>query len=142
MHKNYPELSSNHEIIRSPNRAGHRCIYTIFGQWKKEASTFDEFSNFVLQQEKDTCLEILENDDTGCVGELQGGSDAYSIYRVSFPINDGDGDDDDNSTTEDNNAAVKLLNLFNKHTGRSSKSAALTIEKIKQYMLSMCARRS
>jgi len=131
MHKTYPELSSNHEIIRSLTEMG----IDVFTPSSELASTFDEFSNFVLHQEKDTCLEILENDDSGCVGELQGGSDAYSIYRVSFPTND------DDSNIEDNNAAVKLLNLFNKYTGRSSKSA-LTLEKIKHYMLSMCARRS
>ena len=140
MHKTYPELSSNHDIIRSLTELGID-VFTPSSTIEEElASVFDEFSNFVLHQEKDTCIEILENDDSGCVGELQGGSDAYSIYRVSFPINDDDGDD---STTEDNNnAAVKLLNLFNKHTGRSSKSSALTIEKIKEYMLGMCSRRS
>jgi len=138
MHKNYPELSSNHEVIRSLTEEMGIDVFTPSSTMEEElASTFDEFSNFVLQQEKDTCLEILENDDTGCVGELQGGSDAYSIYRVSFPIND-----DDSNIEDNNNAAVQLLYLFNRHTGRSSKSAALTIDKIKQYMLSMCARRS
>ena len=142
MHKTYPELRSNHEIIRSLTEMGID-VFTPSSTLEEElASTFNEFSNFVLHQEKDTCIEILENDDSGCVGELQGGSDAYSIYRVSFPINDDDGDGDGDSNIEyNNNAAVKLLNLFNKHTGSSRKSA-LTLEKIKRYMLIMCARRS
>ena len=137
MHKTYPELSSDHEITRSLTEMGID-VFTPSSTMEEElALTFDEFSNFVLHQEKDTCIEILENDDSGCVGELQGGSEAYSIYRVSFPIND-----DDSNIEDNNNAAIKLLNLFNKYTGRSSKSAALTMDKIKHYMLGMCARRS
>ena len=53
------------------------------------AASFGEFSNFVLCEERDTCLEILEADlrrgSVSSVGELQGGSDDHPIYRVSFP---------------------------------------------------------
>mmetsp|Transcript_15275 Transcript_15275/g.33336 ORF Transcript_15275/g.33336 Transcript_15275/m.33336 type:complete len:357 (-) Transcript_15275:2-1072(-) len=52
------------------------------------------FSNFVLQRERDACLRILE-DDLPCgngssARELQGGSDDHLIYRVSFPVDDCD----------------------------------------------------
>ena len=42
------------------------------------AQTFGDFAHFVLCEEQDTCLEILESDlhrGGGSVGELQGGSD-------------------------------------------------------------------
>lgn len=140
MHKRttYPTLNFNHEVIRELTEMGIDLFEPQSETEKSIAQLFFDFSNFVLHQEKNTCIEILENDlinGGGSVGELQGGSDVYSIYRVSFPW------DDNDTTTNKNNAAVQLLTLFNEQTGQSTKSS-LTIEKIKQYMLGMCDRRS
>ena len=133
----YTKLNSSHEVIRELTEMGIDLFEPQSEAEKSIAQSFDDFSNFVLHLEKNKCLEILENDlinGGGSVGELQGGSDEYSIYRVSFPL-----DEDDNDTTT--NAAVQLLTLFNEQTGQSTKSS-LTLEKIKQYMLGMCDRRS
>eukprot|EP00957_Ditylum_brightwellii_P149365 11375787-Ditylum_brightwellii.AAC.1 len=69
------------------------------------AQAMGEFSHYVLQDEPYLCQHILEKDSSGTVGELQGGSDDYSIYRVSIPDDDDDDDDDDC-------AAVTLLQAF------------------------------
>eukprot|EP00581_Thalassiosira_minuscula_P032124 CAMPEP_0183774034 /NCGR_PEP_ID=MMETSP0739-20130205/40814_1 /TAXON_ID=385413 /ORGANISM="Thalassiosira miniscula, Strain CCMP1093" /LENGTH=435 /DNA_ID=CAMNT_0026015205 /DNA_START=107 /DNA_END=1414 /DNA_ORIENTATION=+ len=106
------------------------------------AEAFEEFSHFVLHEEKNACIDILEkclHRCTGSVGELQGGSDEYSIYRASFPTDDGEYDNIESRKTD--NAALQLLNFYNEQKGRSNKFA-LTIEKIKRYMLGMCDRRS
>ena len=99
-------------------------------------------------------MQILQNDISNSVGELQGGNDLYSIYRVSFPA-DVDGDDEEElmssnnrrSSSNNNNAAVRLLNEFNNATGRNNNkqqnnSKQFTLQQIKQYMLRMCDRRS
>ena len=141
MRKKYPELNSDHEVLRELTEMGIDIFQPETSSEEDLAQSFDEFSHFVLHEEKYACLEILENDlHSGCgsVGELQGGSDAYSIYRVSFPSDD---EDTISSPSENSNAAVQLLNLFNETHGQSAKSS-LTIEKIKQYMLGMCNRRS
>ena len=141
--RKYPELSSSHEIRRELTEMG----IDIFEPESRSsegdiAQAFGEFSHFVLHEEKDACIEILENDlcrGGDSVGELQGGSDVFSIYRVSFPSHDCDGEY--SGDKKHSNAAVQLVELFNQQNGQSNK-AALTTEKIKQYMLGMCDRRS
>ncbi len=126
------------------------------------AQLFEEFSEFVLNEERDKCLQILQDDiDTdggglgASVGELQGGNEAFSIYRVSFPDGDddeenGDGCDyevdihvdgygDDGRYRYSSNAAIRLLKEFNRYNGNRN---MLTMRKIKQYMLGMCDRRT
>lgn len=55
------------------------------------AHSFGRFSDYVLREGgggRDACLGILEDDlrrGGSSVGELQGGSDEYPIYRASFP---------------------------------------------------------
>ncbi|KAL3768405.1 hypothetical protein ACHAW5_000772 [Stephanodiscus triporus] len=128
------------------------------------AASFGEFSNFVLREEADACRGILEADlrrgSGSSVGELQGGSDDHPIYRVSFPSSssssssseggDGRGRDGGGGTTTtrggrgkrrtiDENAAIRLLDLYNRHRGGRSH---LTTADIEGYMLRMCGRRA
>ena len=111
---------------------------------KNLARLFEEFSEYVLNEERERCLQILQDDIDSdgagmgaSVGELQGGNDSFSIYRVSFP----DSDDDDSRYSS--NAAVQLLNEFNRnnYNGNGNRNMHLTTRKIKQYMLGMCDRR-
>ena len=61
------------------------------------ARSLERFSQFVLEDERELCLGILDvhlEKDDGSVGELQGGSDAHRIYRAVLP------DDDDENGDE------------------------------------------
>ncbi|KAL7542421.1 hypothetical protein ACHAWF_007172 [Thalassiosira exigua] len=143
--KTYPKLGSSHEIKRELAEMGIDIFEPESRSEEIVARAFDEFSHFVLHREKDACLEILENDlrrGGSSVGELQGGSDAYSIYRVSFPssIDDCNGEFSGNAQ-RNSNAAIQLLDLFSQQKNRLNTSS-LTIAKIEQYMLGMCDRRS
>ena len=136
MRKQYPQLNSVHEIRHELTERGIDVFEPKSMPQKHAAQLFEEFSHFVFHSEKDECLKILEHDldnGGGSVGELQGGSDTYAIYRVSFPSDDSDGQTD--------NAALQLVNYYNQHHGLSSKSS-LSTEKIKQYMIGMCDRRT
>ena len=140
MRKEYPQLNSDHEIKDELSEMGIDVFEPQSASEKHLLQLFEDFSQFVLHSEKDKCLKILEDDlNNGgmSVGELQGGSELYSIYRVSFPSDD----DDDVGQADSNNAAIKLLKYYNQQHGLSSKTS-LTIGKIKQYMLGMCDRRT
>mmetsp|Transcript_17830 Transcript_17830/g.35780 ORF Transcript_17830/g.35780 Transcript_17830/m.35780 type:complete len:454 (-) Transcript_17830:2295-3656(-) len=143
MRKEYPQLNSDHEIKNELTEMGIDVFEPESASDKHLAELFEEFSHFVLHSEKEKCLEIIEDDFNNggmSVGELQGGSDVFSIYRISFPSDDDD-DHDDDGQADSNNAAIKLLNYYNQEHGLSSKTS-LTVGKIKQYMLTMCDRRS
>ena len=140
MRKEYPQLNSDHEIKEELTEMGIDVFEPQSTSEKHLAQLFEDFSQFVLHSERDKCLEIMEDDlNNGgmSVGELQGGSQLYSIYRVSFPSDD----DSYDGQADSNNAAIKLLNYYNQQHGLSSKTS-LTMGKIKQYMLGMCDRRS
>ena len=104
------------------------------------AEAFDAFSRFVLHEEKERCLEILEEDlrrGGRSVGELQGGTEDHGIYRLSFPAEYcEEGCDGDHG-----NAALRLIEFYNEHH-RGNKHSLLTVTKIKSYMLGMCDRRT
>jgi len=108
---------------------------------KLMAEALDAFSSFILHDEQDKCRTILDthinSGDSSSVGELQGGSDQHSIYRVLIS-------DDDNDEDRDNNkdAAADLLKEFHSSYQGKRYSNSLTIHKLKQYMLAMCERRS
>ncbi|KAL7526880.1 hypothetical protein ACHAXR_001693 [Thalassiosira sp. AJA248-18] len=122
MRTSYPKLSSEHEIKHELNEMGIDIFEPESRSDEIIAQLFDDFSHFVLHQEKTKCIEILENDlcrGGGSVGELQGGSDDYSIYRVSFPTEECDGEFDKRKT---NNAALELLNYYNQQNGDKIKS--------------------
>lgn len=137
--KEYPQLNSSHEIKSELSEMGIDVFEPASASEKHLAQLFEDFSHFVLHSEREKCLEIIEDDlNNGgmSVGELQGGSHLYSIYRVSFPE-----EEEDDGQADSNNAAVKLIYYYNQQHGLSSKTS-LTIGKIKQYMLGMCDRRS
>jgi hypothetical protein len=97
---------------------------------KKEqilAEALEAFSEFILEEEKEKCLAILDKHDGASVGELQGGSDQHDIYRVSI-------------TEEDDDAVAELLRLFRGSSPRYAN--VLTIDKLRRYMLGMCDKRS
>ena len=140
MRKEYPQLNSDHEIKDELTEMGIDVFESQSASEKHLAQLFEDFSHFVLHSEKEKCLQIMEDDlNNGgmSVGELQGGSHLYSIYRLSFPSDD----DDVDGLADSNNAAIKLLKYYNQQHGLSSKTS-LTIGKIKQYMLGMCDRRT
>ena len=143
MKKKYPKLNSDHEIKNELTEMGIDVFEPKSTSEKHLAQLFDEFSHFVLHSEKRKCLDIIEDDlnNNGgiSVGELQGGSDVYSIYRVSFPSDDVY--DDVDGQADRNNAAIKLLKCYNDHYGLGQKNS-LTMGKIKRYMLDMCNRRT
>ena len=138
----YPELSTEYEIIQRLQELGIDVFEPETRFEESTAHDLAEFSSFVLNTGRDKCLEILETDlcnEGGSVGELQGGDDSFSIYRVSFPENEHLHPDG-----KCKNAAAKMLQQFhdyNQQTRRHA-NAMLTFDKIKQYMLGMCDRRT
>jgi hypothetical protein len=96
---------------------------------KKEhalAQVMQAFSNFVFYEERESCLVILRmQKHSEEVGELQGGNDDYSIYRVVI-------------TNHPKDAVSELLNLFVQNT--HSRNTILTKDSLQQYMLGMCGR--
>lgn len=142
MPSKYPELASEHEITQKLEEMGVDVYHPESRFEESMAEAFSDFSSFVLSIGKERCLEILENDlynDGGSVGELQGGDDSFSIYRVSFPE-----DEITNQNKKCKNAAAKLLEEYDEYSQRKKRYShtMLTFENIKQYMLSMCDRRS
>ena len=139
----YAELSSENEITEKLREIGIDVFRPETRFEDTIAETLGEFSSFVLFKEKEKCLAILEEDlynDRGSVGELQGGNESFSIYRVSFPS-------EDTSLSKGKkykNAAAELLHEFNYYNQQSKRhgNRILTFENIKQYMLGMCDRRS
>lgn len=93
------------------------------------ASALDDFSTFVLLEEREQCLSIIQDHLGNTVGELQGGSAEHEIYRISFTENSHDA------------AALLLESFYQSPQGRRYQSI-LTLTKLQQYMLSMCERRS
>jgi hypothetical protein len=144
----YPTLTSDDEIRDELREMGIDVFLPETRTEENTAQALEEFSTFVLFHERVRCLEILEHDlnsGGGSVGELQGGNNEYSIYRVSFPDTGDDGNEVDNATSKkkSRNAAIRLLQQFNNHTQQAKRhSNPLTMNKIQQYMLGMCNRRS
>jgi len=135
MKRQYPKLESENDI----KQVLYEMEIDIYEpETKKEeslAEAMGAFSSFVLHEEPSKCQTILDNDTGGTVGELQGGNVHYRIYRVSIP-------EDVVDETVCSDAALVLLREF--HSSRQGKryGNVLTIEKLKQYMLGMCARRA
>ena len=131
----YPKLDSEDEIKQVLNEMD----VGIYEPNTKKEQTFAEamgaFSSFILHEEPAKCQAMLDNDTGGTVGALQGGNIHYSIYRVSIP-------DDNAASSRTNDAALLLLREF--HSSKQGKRYinVLTIEKLEQYMLGMCARRA
>lgn len=140
----YPELSYEYETTQNTLRELGIDVYEPQSRFEVAiAQSLGEFSTFVLHRGKEKCLEIIENDlynNDNSVGELQGGDDSYSIYRVSFP----EGDEYSSRARKGKNAAAKLLQEFNDfiHQNKRNSNTMPTFDNIKQYMLSMCNRRS
>ena len=137
MTSKYRELASDHDITQKLQEMGVD-VYQPESRFEESmAEAFSEFSSFVLSTGRDKCLEILENDlqnNIGSVGELQGGADSFSIYRVSFP---------EDERAHHKNAAAKLLQAYNEYNQQKRHShSVLTFDNIKRYMLRMCDRRS
>ncbi|KAL3802387.1 hypothetical protein HJC23_007212 [Cyclotella cryptica] len=145
MAANYPVLSSEYEIHEKLHEMGIDLFKPQTRFEDTMAQALDDFSRFVLFEGREKCLKILESDlcnGGGSVGELQGGDDSFSIYRVSFPE---DGADEYSfHDRKCKNATVKLLQEFHDHIQQTKRhfKVTLTIEKIRQYMLGMCDRRS
>lgn len=127
---------------------------------KKEqlmAQAMEAFSTFVLHEELEKCQKILMDDDTGSVGELQGGNCNYSIYRVSlvsssfsFPRRRRAGggrrsphrSSQQCSTTNSKPAADLLLEAFHASPRGKRYMDIMTVSNLRLYMLGMCQRRS
>ncbi|KAL7451147.1 hypothetical protein ACHAWC_002986 [Mediolabrus comicus] len=104
------------------------------------ADAYSAFSTFVLEDEAERCISIIEKHlsrggDGGGVGYLSGGGDEYDIYRLNIAITN----NDDNHHS-DGAAASELLDMFhNSHEGKRYRRI-LTYEKLTQYMIGMCER--
>ena len=135
MRRQYPKLNSEDEIKQVLNEMDIGVYEPISKKEETLAEAMGAFSYFVLHEEPTKCQSILDNDTGGTVGALQGGNSHYSIYRVSIS-------DDNADFSKSSDAAILLLRGF--HSSRQGKrySSVLTIEKLKQYMLGMCARRA
>jgi hypothetical protein len=94
---------------------------------KTMAQALEAFSLFVLEEEKEKCQAIIDRHMGKSVGELMGGSEQHEVYRVLI-------------TDDENEAAAELLKEF--HSSGKRYASALTIEKLQQYMLGMCEKRS
>lgn len=118
------------EIKEELHEMGVDVIEPESGKEEIMAEAFDAFSSFILEEEREKCQDILDNHINigSSVGELQGGSDHHSIYRVLIP-------DDD---CDDQDAATELLKAFYSSYQGKRYSSVLTIQKLKQYMLGMC----
>ena len=106
------------------------------------ADAYSAFSTFVLEDEAERCISIIEKHlsrgggDGGGVGYLSGGGDEYDIYRLNIAITN----NDDDSHHSSGAAASELLHMFhNSHEGKRYRRT-LTYEKLTQYMIGMCER--
>jgi hypothetical protein len=90
------------------------------------AEALEAFSGFVLEEETAACLHILEKHTGASVGELQGGSDEYEIYRASM--------------TDGVDAVSELMQLF--YAAWPRYAHVLTEDKLQRYMQTMlCDKR-
>jgi len=90
------------------------------------------FSTFCLEDNAQATLLTLEHymdKDNESVGELQGGSDASSIYRVSIPMEDTD-------HKKGGGAVAELFQAFS--AAYPQHASVLTTSRLRQYMLQMC----
>lgn len=94
------------------------------------AEAMEAFSHFVLEEEKDLCQQILIRHLGRSVGELQGGSSDFEIYRVMISEDD---------SGEDGEATDELLGAF--YNAHFRYRHVMTKHKLQQYMLQMCQRR-
>ena len=132
--KTYPRLKSNHDVISELELMGVD-VFMPTSDDSSLADDFEDFANFVLhERNKEECLSIILDDEHDSVGQLQGGTESCSIFRLSF--------EEDAPTSRGNEyAATLLLEYFNSSTRRTCSRSALTTAKIRQYMLAMCNRR-
>lgn len=101
---------------------------------ERMAEAFEAFTLFILEQEQEKCQAIIENHIGSSVGELAGGSNQHSIYRVLIT------DDDDEDYHHE--AAVELIKEFHSSQQGKCYTNVLSIQKLRQYMLGMCEKRS
>ena len=96
------------------------------------AEAMEAFASFCLEKEPAKCNAVIQKHvDMGTAGSLQGGSDDFEIYRLSI---------DGESTGQRVFAGNDLLQMFLDSSSGKQYKNALTIQKIKRYMLDMCDR--
>lgn len=134
MRKLYPTLHSDETIKDELHYMGVDLFEPESTIEKIMAEAMNNFSSFVLEEEPDICKEILDNDSTDSVGLLQGGSDHFSIYRVIIT-----GDEDPLNSCK---PVTLILNEFYLHSLGRKYTNILTVERLREYMLSMCQLRS
>ena len=101
------------------------------------AESLEAFSSFVLGDEgREACASIIDRHMDGSAGELQGGSEEHSVYRVTI----GDGEDGEKGVG--GGAAADMLREFRSSRSGRRHAATLTFDRLRQYMLGICNRRS
>ena len=95
---------------------------------RKFVLALEAFAHFVLFTEREQCRMILDNAHAG-VGVLQGGNNKEEIYRVI--IND-----------DEHGGCNELLRTFRTTVEGKMLSHLLTMDKLEEYMIGMCDRRS
>ena len=101
-------------IIRELDAMGVECIEPASEREQATAALMEAFAAFVLEEQAQQSLAILEENCDGSVGELQGGGE-HAIYRVEI--------------TDDDESVVSQLLRAHGH--------GLTVERIRRHML-MC----
>jgi hypothetical protein len=124
-----PATDCEHEITQELDKMGIDVLEPESKKEKTMAQALEAFSLFVLEEEKRKCQTIIDRHMGKSVGELMGGSEQHEVYRVL--ITDGK-----------HEAAAELLREFHASPLGKRYANILTIDKIQQYMLGMCEKRS
>ena len=128
-------MSSSHHVRERMMELGVDVVGPESPKEQLFADALEAFSTFVLHDAKDECISIIMNHLGDSVGELQGGSEEYEIYRILI-LDDSEADD----PTKPALATKELLQLFYDSTEGKRFQTTLTVEKLLQYMLSMCGK--
>jgi hypothetical protein len=116
------------------------------------ARAMHDFSTFCLHDEQQLCRAIIDKhmafaesseEEASSIGELQGGSDEFDIYRLSLPPphHHTSNGKSSNSNTDVHNAAMELLQTFIASPAGKEYRNVLTFEAMRLYILEMCKRR-
>ena len=99
-------------IRRELDAMGVECIEPASEREQATAALMEAFATFVLEEQPQRSLAMLQANDDGSVGELQGGNE-HAIYRVEI--------------TDDDESVVSRLLRAHGH--------GLTVDRIRRHML-------
>jgi hypothetical protein len=124
-----PAIDCEQEIAQELDKLGIDVLEPESRKEKTMAQALEAFSLFVLEEEKIKCQAIIDRHMGRSVGQLMGGSEQHEVYRVHI-------------TDDDHEAAAEMLQEFHASPPGKRYANVLTMEKLQQYMLGMCEKRS